>query len=72
MVRYEKVRTLDLEKAAYIAGLVDSEGTITLVRRNKGQHRRACLTISNNDLQLLMPVKEDIGVGVITTKKHYK
>ena len=67
----KKVRILSAENSAYIAGVVDGEGTITLIRRNKGQNRRLSLTISNNDLALLQWIKKIVGVGVMITKRTY-
>lgn len=36
---YRKVKLLDLSDAAYIAGLIDGEGTVTLTRRNRYKNR---------------------------------
>lgn len=64
-----KVRILNQEEAAYIAGIVDGEGTITLTRRNKGQNRRLSLVVSNNEVKLLKWIKRIVGAGQITTKR---
>ena len=67
----KKVKILSSENAAYIAGIIDGEGTITLIRRNKGQNRRLSLTISNNDMAILAWIKKTVGVGVMITKRTY-
>jgi len=58
--------------AAYIAGLIDGEGTITLGRIHKGDNRQLVVSISSSELNLLRHVKDIIGVGKITNKKIYK
>jgi hypothetical protein len=66
-----KVRRLTSEHAAYLAGLIDGEGTVTLTRAHRHENRRLVVSISNNDLSLLKFVKTAIGAGKITTKKIY-
>jgi hypothetical protein len=39
--------------AAYIAGLIDGEGTITLTRKHQNENRQLAITISNTDRALL-------------------
>ena len=62
---------LDLASAAYIAGLVDGEGTVTLTRLHRHEQRRLVLTISNNELPLLTFVRDAVGAGRITGKRTY-
>lgn len=69
--RYEKVKKLSGQQAAYLAGIVDGEGTITLTRHNVYRNRYLTLTISNCELPLLTYVAGLIGVGQITTKRVY-
>ena len=71
-MEYRKVRILSVEESAYLAGIVDGEGTITLTSRNKGQNRRLVITVSNTERELLEWVLKVVGVGVITTKKLYE
>jgi hypothetical protein len=63
------VKPLEAASAAYIAGLVDGEGTVTLTRLHLGENRRLVVTISNCDLKLLGFVLGEIGVGKITRKR---
>jgi len=44
-------------EAAYLAGIIDGEGSITLTKMHKGEHRRPCLTIPSTDLELLNYLK---------------
>jgi hypothetical protein len=66
-----KINRLTLEHAAYLSGLIDGEGTITLTRTHRHENRRLVVSISNNDVSLLKFVKAKVGAGKITTKKIY-
>lgn len=66
------INALDPASAAYIAGLVDGEGTITLTRLHARENRRLVVSISNNDLGLLTFVLDQVGVGKITRKRTYQ
>jgi hypothetical protein len=68
---YRTVRRLDPETAAYVAGLVDGEGTITLSVEHRGERRRIVVSISNTDRSLLEFVRESVGAGRITGKRTY-
>ena len=39
MAAYRKTSKLSREDAAYIAGLIDGEGTLSLTRRHRGENR---------------------------------
>jgi len=71
MSRYRKVNRLDPVMAAYLAGLIDGEGTVTLTRQHRNEGRRLVVCISNNELGILEFAKECIGAGRITTKRTY-
>lgn len=68
---YRFVNPLSPPDAAYIAGLVDGEGTVTLSRLHRNENRRLVVCISNNDLALLQYVKSKVGAGRITSKRVY-
>jgi hypothetical protein len=55
--------------AAYIAGLIDGEGTITLARRHRSDKRQLVVSIANTDHGLLRFVLEAVGAGKITRKR---
>ena len=63
------MQTLTPAIAAYIAGLVDGEGTVTLSRLHKDGNRRLVLSIANNELALLRFVLIQVGAGKITRKR---
>jgi len=69
---YKQTQKLKQTEAAYIAGLVDGEGTVTLTRKHKNEQRQLCLSISSTEKPLLNFVKSATGVGKITTKKVAK
>ena len=66
-----KINRLTSNQAAYLAGLIDGEGTITLTRMHPRESRRLVVSVSNNDVSLLAFVKAEIGAGKITTKRTY-
>jgi hypothetical protein len=71
VARYRLVNRLDLPTAAYLAGLVDGEGTVTLTRVHRNENRRLVVCIANNDLSLLNYVRDAVGAGKITGKRSY-
>lgn len=70
-MRAREISKLDSETAAYIAGLIDGEGTITLSRIHRNENRRLVVSISNNELGLLEFVHKVVGAGRITRKRTY-
>jgi len=60
----------EVEKA-YLAGIVDGEGTVTLTRRHKNETPAPKVSVANTNLELLRWIKVRIG-GVIVSKKKYK
>lgn len=66
---YRKVRSLSSVDAAYIAGLIDGEGTITLSRRHARDRRQLVVSISSTEPAMLAWVLEAVGAGKITRKK---
>lgn len=71
MTKYRITQHLTKEDAAYIAGLVDGEGTITLTKKHRNENRQLALTISSTERQLLDYVLKVCGVGKITNKRAY-
>ena len=65
---YKEVRLLDQTDAAYIAGIIDGEGTVTLSRRHRSENRHVVVSISNTDRPLLEYVLNSVGAGKITNK----
>jgi len=72
MANYKKINILSSSEAAYIVGLIDGEGTISLTRKHRNENRQLVLSISNNERCLLEYVLNAIGVGKITSKKTYQ
>ncbi|MGN9166038.1 LAGLIDADG family homing endonuclease [Tissierellaceae bacterium HCP3S3_D8] len=60
----------DTEKA-YLAGIVDGEGSIMLIRFHKNQYPSPCVSISSTDLELLKWIKKTAKMGRIINKKNY-
>jgi hypothetical protein len=72
VTRYRQAHSLSPVDAAYIAGLVDGEGTITLSRRHAGDGRQLVISISSTERPILNFARETIGAGKITSKKSAK
>jgi hypothetical protein len=69
MHSYRVTRKLEPAVAAYIAGLIDGEGTVTLTRNHAGENRRLVVSVANTELQLLEFLSDQIGAGKITKKR---
>lgn len=72
MAIYRKVKILSREDAAYIAGLIDGEGTLSLSRRHRNENRQFVISISNTDTRLLSYVYRTVGAGRITRTRISK
>jgi hypothetical protein len=66
---YKEVKNMSQIDAAYIADLVDGEGTVTLSRRHRSENRHVVISISNTDRPLLEYVLNSVGAGKITNKR---
>ncbi len=60
----------EIEKA-YIAGIIDVEGSIMLQRFHTNQYPAPCVSIASTTIELLTWLKDTIGYGVIIKKKYY-
>lgn len=69
MIGYKKVRPLPQVDAAYIGGLIDGEGTVTLSRKHAGETRQLVVSISNTEAPILDYVLKTVGAGKITRKR---
>ena len=67
--RRGKVLTLSIPDAAYLAGLVDGEGSVTSVKSGKLRHTWR-LSIANTNFRLLHWCKQVTGCGSVTRFKH--
>lgn len=56
---------------AYIAGIIDGEGSIMLTKFHKNQHPSPCISIASTSLELLIWIKDKAGYGDIKSKKNY-
>jgi len=57
----------EVEKA-YVAGIVDGEGTVTLMKHHRNETPTPSVSVANNNLELLKWLKSLNG-GTITNKK---
>ena len=58
-------------EAAYLAALIDGEGTVTLSHIHAGQMRYLVVSICNNERPIIEWVQSVTGVGHITGKRKY-
>ena len=58
---------IEVEKA-YLAGIIDGEGTVTLMKHHKNETPTPSVSVANNNLGLLKWIKSTVG-GTITSKK---
>ena len=72
MNTYKQIQSLRPTDAAYIAGLIDGEGTVTLTRKHRNENRQLCVSISSTEINLLDFVLSVAGVGKITNKQVSK
>lgn len=56
---------------AYIAGIIDGEGSIMLLRFHKNQFPAPCVSVASVSIELLQWLQSTIGYGVIKSKKNY-
>lgn len=54
---------------AYIAGIIDGEGSIMLIRAHPREFPSPCVSIASTTMELLKWVKSTVGSGAITHKK---
>jgi hypothetical protein len=66
VIQGRHTKQLQPEVAAYIAGLIDGEGTVTLTRLHANENRRIVVSIANTEIQSLKFVIEQVGAGKIT------
>ncbi|MCX5702536.1 MAG: hypothetical protein NTW64_06165 [Candidatus Omnitrophica bacterium] len=59
---------LDEVEKAYLAGIIDGEGTVTLMKHHKNETPTPYVSVANNNLGLLQWIKNRIG-GTICSKK---
>lgn len=56
---------------AYLAGIIDGEGSIMLQKFHKNQYPSPCVSIASTTLELLDWIKIVVGEGCIIKKKNY-
>lgn len=59
------------EEKAYIAGIIDGEGSIMLIKFHNNQFPSPCISISSTSIELLEWIYSKTKVGRITNKKNY-
>lgn len=60
------------EQKAYLAGIIDGEGSISLVKLNRNKNHSPMISIASADKELLEWVQQITGCGRIIAKKNYR
>lgn len=60
------------EEKAYIAGIIDGEGSIMLIKFHNNQFPAPCVSISSTTIELLQWIKSITKMGTIKSKKKSK
>ena len=63
------VRRLAVDEAAYLAGLIDGEGTVTMSRLHARDRRQLIVSISSTEPGILGWVRQTVGAGKVTRKR---
>lgn len=63
---------MNLAEKAYIVGIIDGEGTVTLARKHKNETPSPRVTVSNCNIDLLKWIQKKAGCGLIQKKKRAK
>lgn len=61
---------MDEVEKAYLAGIVDGEGTITLMKHHRNETHIPFVGIANNNLVLLEWIKSIVGGNICAKKKR--
>ena len=64
----KKIKSQDLY---YIAGLIDGEGTVSLIKRNKNEGRSPYISVSSTTPELVYFLHETLG-GRVQSKTKYQ
>ena len=65
----KSMNVLPPQDAAYLAGLIDGEGTVALSRRHANENRQLVVSISSTERDLVKWALRATGVGKITHKR---
>jgi hypothetical protein len=61
-----------MQEKAYVAGIIDGEGTVTLTRRHKNETPSPNVSIANTNIEMLKWIREKIGCGIIVKRSKRK
>jgi len=71
-IRFVRSDFMTIEEMAYIAGIIDGEGSIMLLKFHNNQFPSPCISVASTSLELLEWLKRKVGYGTIKAKKNYK
>lgn len=56
---------------AYIAGIIDGEGSLMLISLHRNEFPAPCVSIASTTVEMLQYIKSTVGNGKIIRKKNY-
>lgn len=59
------------EEKAYIAGIIDGEGSIMLIKFHNNQFPSPCVSVASTSIELLNWIKSKTNMRKIISKKNY-
>lgn len=59
------------EEKAYLAGIIDGEGSIMLIKFHGNQFPSPCVSVASTSIELLNWIKSKTNMGKIISKKNY-
>lgn len=71
MATYRRTNLLSVTDAAYLAGIIDGQGTISLSRKHRTDNRQLAISVSSTERPILEYIQTACGVGKITGKRNY-
>ncbi len=58
------------KQKAYLAGIIDGEGTVTLAKHHRNETPTPSVSVANNSLELLRWIKRLVGGTIVSKKKR--
>jgi hypothetical protein len=68
-MRKQFAKRLQPTDAAYLAGLIDGESTITLSRRHANERRQVVVSVVSTEREILTWILVAVGTGKVTRKR---
>jgi len=72
-MEYASIRQMQDAEAAYVAGIIDGEGTITLVKKRRTERFKSIqISVSSTSYSLVRILQDMTGLGSVSQKRKAK